>query len=68
MKVRVRGGEMYCSTLSLNSSLDVVGCQRNAVAALTPEKDRSLYCTGGYKSKYRGYILTGPGSRQPYRI
>jgi hypothetical protein len=68
MKVRVREGEMYCSTLSLNSSLDVMGGQRNAAAALTSEKDPSLYCTGGYKSKDRGYILTGPGSRQPYRI
>jgi len=68
MKVLVRGEEMYCFTLSLNSSLEVVGGQRNAVAALTPEKEPSLYCTGGYKSKYRGYILSGPGSLQPYRI
>jgi hypothetical protein len=51
MKVRVRGGERYFSTLSLNSSLDVVGGQRNALAALTPEQYLSLYCTGGYKSK-----------------
>jgi len=68
MKLRVRGGEMYYSTLSLNCSLDVVGGRRNALAALSLEKDPSLYCPGGYKSKYRVYILFCPGSRQPYRI
>jgi len=51
MKVPVRGGEMFCSTLSLNSSLDVVGGQHNALAALTLEKDPSFYCTGGYKTR-----------------
>jgi len=59
---------MYCSTLSLNSSVDVVGGQHNALAALTLENDPSFYCTAGYKTRYRGYILSCPGSRQPYRI
>jgi len=68
MKARVRRGEMYCSTLSLYSSLDVVGGQRNTLAAVTLEKDPNFYCTGGYKSKYREYILSCPGSRQPYGI
>jgi len=70
MKVRVRGEEMHCSTLSLNSSLDVVCGQRNTLVTLTLEKDPSFYCTGGYKSKYRGYLylVLDPGSLIEYEF
>ena len=33
-------GEKYRSALSLTSTLDGVGCQRHATAALPPEKTR----------------------------
>jgi hypothetical protein len=36
------GGKRYGSTLSLTSTLDVVGGQRHAPATLPPEKSRCL--------------------------
>jgi len=56
---------MYSSTLSLTSTLDGVGSQRHAAAALPPGKRPGNHCIGGRVGPRAG--LDGCGKSPPER-
>jgi hypothetical protein len=60
------GEQMYSSTLSLTSALEVgVGGQRHVPAALRPERRPGTHCTAGLVGPRTG--LDGCGKSLPHR-
>ena len=70
-------GQRYSTTLSLTSSVEGVGGQRQASTVLTPEERRFSHCAGGWVSRWVGVQGCGksllhrvsiPGPFSPQRV
>jgi len=55
----------YSSTLSLTSTLNMVGCHRHAPAALSPGMSPGTYCMAGFVSPRSGMDECGKISSPP---